>query len=483
MSRPRGFGGLSVAAAMVALAGCGPGSGHGADERHDDNERFDAGVADAAPVDAPADPPYADASIAFDGKAACEDWRCPTPVDDGCRPGTADICGNGLDDNCDTEVDEGCGCQPGAVQACFAGQPGRRGIGGCVDGTQTCQGGGEFSWWGPCVGGLSPSPEACDSVDNNCNGCVDDHPACCDVLLQCPGNLEGEPFQSYVINGASFYGGAVTSWTWTVVGGPCDDLLQATSGRTSFTLTGADTSALTFHPRLSGDYTIQVTIVAADGTTYTCTFVFHIRGPGMRIEMCSDRTANTDLDLHLHRPLGAGVREGWFAAGGTDVCYYGNCKAASIAPPAWGYVNSSLAECVGGPEGAMWTALGYCRNPRLDIDSIRQAGVPENINVDVPQHGGKYRVMVNYFSGAGDAHPVVNVYCGGHLRASYGLPGAATQVTGFDTSGFDNTGDMWRVVDVVPTLVGGVTLDCALEPIHPPGQDSGYYVADQPRTF
>ena len=63
-----------------------------------------------------------------------------------------------------------------------------------------------------------------------------------------------------------------------------------------------------------------------------------------------------------------------------------NCKATTFAAsgaPNWGYPNSPIAECSGGPEGAMWQALGYCRNPRLDIDSISANGVPENINIDV----------------------------------------------------------------------------------------------------
>ena len=46
-------------------------------------------------------------------------------------------------------------------------------------------------------------------------------------------------------------------------------------------------------------------------------------------------------------------------------------STASAATPAnWGYANSPLAECVGGPEGLQWMNLGFCRNPRLDLDSI-----------------------------------------------------------------------------------------------------------------
>jgi hypothetical protein len=57
---------------------------------------------------------------------------------------------------------------------------------------------------------------------------------------------------------------------------------------------------LTLRPTLSGDYTVRVAHDLADGTSHECTFIVHIAGPGLRVEMCSDRTATTDIDLHLH---------------------------------------------------------------------------------------------------------------------------------------------------------------------------------------
>jgi hypothetical protein len=209
-------------------------------------------------------------------------------------------------------------------------------------------------------------------------------------------------------------------------------------------------------------------------------FIVHIRGPGMRVEMCSNRSSSTDIDTHLHRPNTPG--SGWFSFSSADTCFYGNCKATSFGTTAnWGYANSPLSECQGGPEGAQWTTLGYCRNPRLDIDSISANGVPENINVDVPQSGATYRVMLNYYSGSGAVQPLVNIYCGGYLRATYGQ--APDTVPGFDVSGANSSGDMWRVADVTPTVVGGVTTDCTIEQLHPPGQTSGYWVGTTPRTY
>ena len=93
------------------------------------------------------------------------------PVGSGC--GVAEICGNGLDDDCNGAVDDGCACQPGSVQSCFNGFPGRRNVGVCNDGSQTCIGG-EFGSWSSCVGGVTPSAEICDGNDNDCDGCIDD---------------------------------------------------------------------------------------------------------------------------------------------------------------------------------------------------------------------------------------------------------------------------------------------------------------------
>jgi hypothetical protein len=294
---------------------------------------------------------------------------------------------------------------------------------------------------------------------------------------------DGDPFTPYVINGTNFYSGAVTSWQWTVTGGPCDQLFLTTTNpvRQSFTLAGQNTSTLTFTPSLSGDYTVTVRITAADGTVYMCTFIVHIRGPGLRVEMCSDRSATTDIDTHLHRP--DTPASGWFSFTSADTCFYGNCKATQFGTPAnWGYANSPLAECQGGPEGMQWMTLGYCRNPRLDIDSINGNGIPENINVDVPQDQKTYRVMVNYYGGGAQvAHPLINIYCGGRLRATYGQ--APDVVMGFDQSGANSSGDMWRVADVTPTVVGGVTTDCTITPLHPPGMMSGYWVGTTPRTY
>ena len=83
-----------------------------------------------------------------------------------------ETCGNGMDDDCDDAVDEGCGCQSGDTKPCSSD------VGACSRGTQTCDEAGE---WGPCLDDngdavLSPGeqPEDCNGIDDDCNGRVDD---------------------------------------------------------------------------------------------------------------------------------------------------------------------------------------------------------------------------------------------------------------------------------------------------------------------
>ena len=79
------------------------------------------------------------------------------------------------------------------------------------------------------------------------------------------------------------------SWGWTVDGGPCDQLLKTTTGTPpvqSFTLAGQTTADATLHTTLSGDYTVTLTVTDTNGAKYTCTWVQHVVGPGVRFELC-----------------------------------------------------------------------------------------------------------------------------------------------------------------------------------------------------
>lgn len=411
------------------------------------------------------------------------------PVDDACGP--TEVCGNGADDDCNGTVDERCPCAPGSVQPCSGGPPGRRHVGVCVDGSQTCSTDGT---WGPCLGGVAPHQEAtCNGADNLCNGCS--HDTWCPITCPTPDDARlptGHPFAPYVLRGEDFFPGTGQRWQWTVQGGPCD----AVSPRPSFVLTGAATDTLTFLPQLSGEYTVTLAVVTSTGDTLRCTFVVHIAGPGLRVEMCYPESTFRDLDLYLHRPGTAGP---WFDEGtantysaSDEACSWHNCEAhvrnypgTTVVPRAdWGYANTPLSECEHGPFGYQWQQLGSCANPRLDIDNnlAEGIGLPENINVDDPRDGDTFRIMVQNFSGS-LAHPLVNVYCGGRRMATFGEP--PSEVHRFvGDPGSATFGAMWRVADVAVRVDrAGMTTGCGVQAIHPPGAREGYSVTQNDSQF
>jgi len=431
------------------------------------------------------------------GDAGCA-VTCEEEVDPQCL--ADEVCGNGSDDDCDLSVDEGCTCTPGSVQPCFLGPPGYRNQGSCTDGYQTCHGV-EFGQWGPCEGGIRPSTEVCDEADNDCNGCADDR-LCCDGELDCPEPGDPRipdttPFSDYPLRGGDFFLGTATAWSWEVHGPPCDRMRERTGhAARSYTLTGAAEEDLTIRFTLSGDYTVTLRVTTLSGETVECTFIVHVRGPGIRVELCWDRLGflRTDLDLHLHR---SGTTTDWFGevisetenTVSNDDCHFCNCKAnlfcdGADGPSDWGYSDTDLEGCTNGPGGAGWRAHGACRNPRLDIDNfmITDGAKPENINLDNPNEGDDFRVMVHFYSGILETHPIVNVYCGGFLVGTFG--DTPDEVSGFTGAGGEGwgAGQMWRVVDVTTRVAAG-EVTCDLDPLRDPADGSDYWLTENDTSY
>jgi YD repeat-containing protein len=66
-------------------------------------------------------------------------------------------------------------CVPDTTQSCYEGPAGTQDVGLCRGGTKTCQADGTY---GACQGQVLPQTEICDTLDNNCDGQVDEGGGC-----------------------------------------------------------------------------------------------------------------------------------------------------------------------------------------------------------------------------------------------------------------------------------------------------------------
>jgi hypothetical protein len=473
------------------LAACGPPGRPGGD--------IDAGPGGDGPIS------FADASPTPDGVALAE------------------ICDNGFDDDLNGLIDDLCPCTLGDSQACFPGALAQRGVGACLDGTQACVGdpSGEFGEWGPCdgaitaatevceagnldedcngtpndgcacipgttescgsstppctpgtrtcgpsglwgdcLGGVGPSAEVCDGVNNDCDGETDEGCACTDgAIMSCgpsgglcvpgtqtctggmwdactggvtPGteicnngidencNGNGDDactppvvtcsaavtdtvLSTVTVSGTgSDPDGGIVTYRWTVTARP--------TGSTSMPAS-PNSASTNFFLDLVGSYTLTLTVTDDEGLTATCSVTLTATPNEELLVETVWSTAYGDVDVHLIRP-GVTVGTSWYT--GND-CFYAN-------------------------DPAMWPPMGPAGNADLDIDDTDGFG-PENISVNVPQTG-TYAVGVAFYCshslpkpgmpgtitpGDGPTVATVNVYCG---SAVYTYSGIALDKTG-----------------------------------------------------
>ncbi len=108
---------------------------------------------------------------------SCEGAVTPVATDPCTTSGTA------ADEDCDGKIDEDCACSSGQTQSCYSGPDGTLGVGACQDGTQTCDT--TSNRFGACVGEVLPGAETCQNQgsDDDCDGTPDNVPTVGDTCI------------------------------------------------------------------------------------------------------------------------------------------------------------------------------------------------------------------------------------------------------------------------------------------------------------
>ncbi len=230
-------------------------------------------------------------------------FYAPTVAD--CAVACTDACPAGLEcieGLCRRNAQVACECHSGTERACGVTR------GQCRAGTQTCANGA----WGACMGEITPTPEACDGFDNDCDGLTDTFPS---VVIH-EGNVRDWRFLSLDAGYAlvmTSVNDAGDDETWVRRLGPNFEALELTNARVgprAYTeAVGLNSSVFVMWASDGGISLSSVT----DGTLSMHDGV-EDAGFGTRLKLAvnSDR-----LVAHWDRPGAPSTRLGRWSLGGT----------------------------------------------------------------------------------------------------------------------------------------------------------------------
>lgn len=303
-----------------------------------------------------------------------------------------------------------------------------------------------------------------------------------ELELDCPKSLGDErlPYgfvgAEFVMDGADFVSGEVAAWSWSVVPEKCDELLPVPR----YDLIYPQNQVTHFRPARPGSYHMVLTVTAPDGETKSCEFGVPVQGRGLRVELCWDTSTSTDLDLYVHEP---NDDTPWFLPGYSNVveaiwdsptCNGVTCVSSrndglpAVYSVDWGYDDSPLEFCDRYSSEIGFIDAGFCPNPRASTDNNLHlsSGSAEVVQLDNPNDGDRFRIMVQNFSNK-LAEPRVYVYCA-RAEATFLSPGTPPDfVAPGGGAGGNRFGTMWRPGDVEMWVNDeGATVGCEVDPLY-----------------